>query len=445
MRAQRVLHRSRQATPVIAATCAFADVVVEATKRGLRRNPRTTPAEAAQASATGQVFRLLGRELRHRRRLMLDADDRYQELRSRQRRLRLERDQIARRAYRGLVAARKVLKGLFGYEGACDFLGLRGPTRREPRDLNYQLGEAVWWARNHEAEVDPLHVGAEEEAESCVASLELLHADLGRSLGDVLRGWRQTTAAMLEQRAAMAEFDETSKHVAGTLEAQLIAVGLPTLAAAVRPGVGRRGRPLKRPPVDRHPDLVEQVRARGLIEAHSTSSKLSGNDSELEPTAQNAAGLGDAVDVELSNRVRSDSAHVEIIEQPLPQRSRGDEKAEKPFHKRSGDEAIIEQALPERSGAEEKSRHLVRKQTGSDSKIEQPLRKSGNGEASVVMSRLTLSPPASACGRGVRPHDHGGCSYRVERRVGGPAAGRPSLKRMRKAAASWWERLLRAA
>ncbi len=49
-------------------------------------------------------------------------------------------------------------------------------------------------------------------------------------------------------------------------------LGLPTLAAAVRPHLkvaGRVGRPSISPPVDDYPDLVERARATGLLPAES--------------------------------------------------------------------------------------------------------------------------------------------------------------------------------
>ncbi len=70
---------------------------------------------------------------------------------------------------------------------------------------------------------------------------------------------------MLDQRKAMQHFDRTATHGSQLLEAQLILIGLPTLGDAVRPQIGRRGQPLKQRPVDLHPDLVEQVRAVGMI------------------------------------------------------------------------------------------------------------------------------------------------------------------------------------
>ncbi len=459
MRSQRVRNRSRNATPTISAAFAFADVVVEATKRGLRRNPLTTAAEEAMASSSGQVFVILGRELEDQRRRLLDADDRYQELRTRLRHLRRRRDEAAGHAYRGLVAARKVLKGLFGYEGACGYLGLRGPTKREPPDLNLQLGDAVWWAHNYDAEIEPFYAGAEEEAEDCVAYLEQLHGQLDHALRDAGQGARETEAAMLDQRAAMTEFDHTYQHVAGALEAKLIEVGLPTLAAAVRPGVGRCGRPLKRRPVDRYPDLVEEVRLRDLIgleledsisagngaEVQSASLKSSSDGSARDLASRPAAGDRDAADGTVSTGARNDSAQVEIIEQPLPKRSTDEEKTERLLPERSGDEEIIQHAIHECSGDDEKSRHLVRKQTGGDSKIETPLHKSSTRRPSTFVAALTLLPPVSACGRDPHHRDLGPSGYRVERRPGGPAAGRSPLKKMRKVTAAWWQRLVRAA
>ena len=445
MRSKRVRNRSKLATPTLSAAFACADVVVEATLRGLRRAPRATAAELALASASGQTFVILGRELEHRRRRMLAADDHYQELRSRLRRRRRRRDRVARRANRGLVAARKILKGLFGYSGACLYLGLRGPTEREPWALHLQLGEALWWARNHQAEVECLHAGAEEEAESCVACLEPLHQALEQALADVLHGDREVEAAMLEQRAAMADFDRTYKHVAGAIEARLIEVGLPTLAAAVRPGVGRRGRPLKRRPKDRHPDLVEQVREGGQVVLDDAAWNVKDDDIRPEIASSKSAGNGDAAHGDAATGARTDSTRLEKIERPLPKRSGTEEESQSLLHKRSADEEKSEHAFHKRIAGEEKSEHRILKPSGGDRKSAQPLRKPGTDETSALFSRLTLSPPLRSCAQDPRRRDLGRRGGTVASRPRGRSKGGSPVRTARAATSPWWRRLLRVA
>ena len=62
-----------------------------------------------------------------------------------------------------------------------------------------------------------------------------------------------------------AAFDERYGLGTETLASAYVFLGLPTLAAAVRPHfktTGRTGRPRKTPEADEHPDLVAQVLAR---------------------------------------------------------------------------------------------------------------------------------------------------------------------------------------
>ncbi len=227
----------------------------------------------------------------------------------------------------------------------------------------------------------------------------------------------------------MAAFDRTYKHVAGVIEARLIEVGLPTLADAVRPGVGRRGRPLKRRPKDRYPDLVERVRAGGQIAVDEAPAKAAGNGSGQDVAVSNVAGNGDAVEETVANAVRNDSAGLEKSEHPFPERLMGDEKSEQPLHKRSA--------------GDEKSRHVVPVYSASDEKSEQPLHKSRTHEASDVVSRFRPSPAVQSCVQDPRRRDleHRGD---VARRPRGRAMSRASV-RPAKTEPAWWRRLLRVA
>ncbi len=452
MRSKRIKHRFKQALATIHAAFAFADAVVEATRRGLCQGSDRATAGAAPEQASGEIFVILGRNLRRQLERMLAADDRYRSLRARLRRRRSRRDKIAKRGYALLVDTRKYLHGFFGYEGTCEVLGLRGPTEREPRALHRQLGEVVWWARNRDGKPEPLVAGGEDEAEKCLTRLEELHEELDQVIDEIGRGAREVEAAMLDQRAAMAEFDRAYKHGAGAMEAQLIQVGLPTLAAAVRPGVGRRGRPLKQRPVDLYPDLVEQVRNEGLVELDVTvagdvrngmagliaGSKEAADGSGLNVASPEVAGHGSEVDGSVSIGARKGSARDGITQQALPKRSAGEEIIEQPLHERSGGEEKSEHRFHERSGREEKSEHLLHQRSAGEEKSEQPLHESTAGEASVVFSRLKLSPPAAACGRDPRRRD-------LRRRPQVLATGRSPLKHEQRANPSWWQKLLRVA
>ncbi|MCP3956972.1 MAG: hypothetical protein GY719_03885, partial [bacterium] len=63
------------------------------------------------------------------------------------------------------------------------------------------------------------------------------------------------------RQRATAAFDRSLKATAHRLEAVLDAGGLFSLADAVRPWTGRRGRPPKEKPVDLYPDLVARAMA----------------------------------------------------------------------------------------------------------------------------------------------------------------------------------------
>ncbi len=438
MRSNRIRNRFEQAQPTIQAAFAFADVVVEATRRSLCRGVDPASFKAPPERASGEIFVILGRNLQLRTRRMLAADDRYQELKARQGRRRSRRDEIARRGHALVVEIRKYLQGFYGWDGACEVLGLFGATEREPRALHRQLGEAVWWARNWDGRPEPLVAGGEEEAEKCLVKLEALDEELDRAVGEVGRGAREVEVAMLDQRAAMAEFDHAYKHGAGAIEAQLIQVGLPTLAAAVRPGVGRRGRPLRKRPVDLHPDLVEQVRAGGLIDLDEASSTDAGDGSTRDVASPEAAGHGIEADLTASAGARKGSGRNEKSEQPLLERSADEEIIEHPAHE--GVEAGEKSRHPvhEQSDSEEIIEPRVHERRGGEEIIEQHLHKSTASEASRLFSRLNVPLAAARCGQDPRRRD-------LRRRPGGPAAGRSPIEKAGRETSSWWQRLLRVA
>lgn len=479
MPSQRVRNRSHQALPTLWAAFACADAVAEATRRQLGRSVRSEP---SLAQSSGQTFVLFGRGLQRQLRALLTADGRYQRRRARQRRYQARRDLVARRLQREFVQVRRYLKGLLGYRGACEYLGFSGPSPREPTEVFYQVREAVLWAQSRQVP-EGLFAGLEHDVRQRIDHLDALCRQLDLAMGDVARGRCEVDSAMLDQRQAMRDFDRFYKESARAMESQLIFVGLPSLAEAVRPGVGRRGRPLKERPVDLYPDLVERVRAEGLIDLDPALSKplaaargpeaarsLDEGTATEDPRASRAgveeggAGLetgsrdlsdgqqaqavpacgdaaGEAGLARLATGSRNGSAGGEKIEQSRPERSRGEEKTDRVFLDRSAGEEIIEQALPERSAEKAEIEQAFRERASGEEKIEQAFPESAAGHASGVLARLTLPPPVAACGRGRA----GQAGYRIGRRRR-PLSG-PSAAGEKKPAAPpppWWARLLRA-
>lgn len=302
MSCKRVRHRFQQALPTLWAAFACADVIAEATRRELGA---TAAADPGLAEGSRRMFVLFGRNLLRQLRNLLAVDERYQELRARQRRYQARRDRIAKRLYRELADARRFFKGLFGYDEACEYLGLKGPTAREPWALFHQVDHAVHRAKSQEPPEGRYFGKRKDKAKQVVAGLEALCKELDAAIDDVVRGRTEVDAAMLFQRQAMKEFDRVWKESARVMEAQLIGVGLPTLGDAVRPAVGRRGRPLKKRPVDLYPDLVARVRAEGLMALDVASEKRvaveritvkATEDETAAASAKAAAEVADALD-----------------------------------------------------------------------------------------------------------------------------------------------------
>ena len=143
MNSKRVNRRFQQALPTLWAAFACADVIAEAMRREMCRDGGPDAVDPPLAGSSRDLFVLLGRNLLRKLRQLVTVDGRYQELRARQRRYQARRDRIAKRLNRELVDVRRFFKGLFGYQGACEYLGLKGETAREPWALWHQVSEAV--------------------------------------------------------------------------------------------------------------------------------------------------------------------------------------------------------------------------------------------------------------------------------------------------------------
>ncbi|MEM7586282.1 MAG: hypothetical protein AAF560_23015 [Acidobacteriota bacterium] len=267
MRSKRIQDRTDHALTTVWATFASADAASEASRR------RLGIPEHDERTLVGDMLVDFGGRILNRLHDLLTLDDRYQQLRARQRQRQAQRDAVARRLYRELNQARPRLRRLMRDELIRQRLQKLGATRRRPKLLCWQTREVLLLLRCRQPEREwPI---ATRVIEELAAELSGSLHELEQALNDVEYGRKETQSAMVQQRKAMKRFDHTYLHSARVLEARLNLVGLPTLADAIRPHVGRAGRPRKHRPVDLHPDLVDQVLGTGLVRLDTGSAGLS--------------------------------------------------------------------------------------------------------------------------------------------------------------------------
>ncbi|MEM7585091.1 MAG: hypothetical protein AAF560_16995 [Acidobacteriota bacterium] len=352
MTPKSILHRTRAAQPVLWAAFEFADVAEEAMRRTLGTTVNGPTATDSFFVGIGQAIQLLLDS-------MIEADVRYQNLKLRQRRIRRQRDHVAQRLYGELRDGRRLLEGMLGRETARDLIGDIGETQRDPFPLLYQAEDVA--LRLIESEYQPENELARGAIEAVASTLEASARELDEALDEVIGGRTETTAAMLDQRRAMKDFDRTCKNGAILLEEQLFMAGLPSLADLVRPGVRRRGRPPKQRPKDRYPDLIlklataTQDRARSLEDGSTPKGKIKQPFHECQDGARK-------------------------IEQPFHELSEGEEKIEQPFRECQDGTRKIEQPFHEPSEGEEK--------------IEQPFH--GSLERHLNTTKTRLAPDSKA-------------------------------------------------
>ncbi len=168
-------------------------------------------------------------------------------LRDELRRWRRRRDRAMSQVYDKAKHLRRGCRHLYGKARADEFLGLRGKLPREPGDLHEQLGPLI--GRLADAEwPEPSRKGMRGlsfDREEAVDGLAERYGELGRALDAVDEGeTREKMALMVKDRAE--KIYETfrgrgTRYLIATLEL----AGLDELAATLRPGGRRPGRPAK--------------------------------------------------------------------------------------------------------------------------------------------------------------------------------------------------------
>ncbi len=427
MRSKRIHNRAEHALPIVWAAFACADVASEAMRRMVG-----APAVDA-GTRIGGTFVDMGRRIMQRMRAMLSADEVYHQLRARQRRRQARRDDLAQRLYRQLGQARPRLRCLVKDEVIRHRLEKLGPTRRRPWLLCRQASEILELLRLRVQDNEmPVFTQVIEDIE---ASLCISLSELDQALDQVGRGRFEVASAMLDQRKAMQRFDRAATRGGQLLEAQLILIGLPTLGDAVRPQIGRRGRPLKQRPVDLHPDLVEQVRVVGMIRL---------DDRELGSGSSTETADAGRIGIETTSRVENtggwrvlthpksanDGSLVsEKIEHLFTELAQDLEKIEYTLSEPLEGLEIIETPLPELQIDGRKSGHRFPE-----------LPRSG---VSDFCSTLRV-PPAVILPRRRqrrRPNTAGRRACDVLSQTGATASSPSKLGRVRRAASDWWEKL----
>ena len=211
----------------------------------------------------------IGRDIEELRDELVRADLALAAQRRVRRRACGRRDWRNRKLYDARVRFKKQVRQKLDRKDWKLALTLEGETSRDPHELARQANLDVAWAAGHHAprlERDGLTVDWVELA----APLVPLRDDLWAAIDVVYEEAARVNQTLEARIWTMQAFDDGYGRGARALESTLFLVGLPTLAAAVRPhlkGVGRVGRPSKSPPADLYPDLVERVRAAGLLPA----------------------------------------------------------------------------------------------------------------------------------------------------------------------------------
>ncbi len=259
-----VRQRILKSLPAVRATKNFDAAFQEALRRmghrlGHRLEVEYDESHISFVRAAGLVIEKLGVEL-------VAADHAL----VRARRLRREacdrREAVRQETYRALSKFRDDARGILRPRRSKGIRCLNGATERDPHYLLSQVREVVDWAGGMQSSPDG--PGAGLDWSKFAAPLVTLHDDLETAIDAAVTAGIAVDAPLVSRKLAIKAFDQELLRGCRVLECTFEVLGLPTLAAEVRPylkGTGRVGRPSIRRPQDEHPDLVAGLRASGLL------------------------------------------------------------------------------------------------------------------------------------------------------------------------------------
>ncbi len=272
-----VRQRVERSFPAVRAAIGFLDVLEEALDRKFGERLRRLLARGEAAGEDGRERYIsvpdfvlnVGRDIEKTRDAMVRADLALAAQRRIRRRAGDRRDRRARKLYDARVRFKKQARRALGKKRWELTVCLQGETLRDPLALSRQADHDVNWASGPAAPrlgIDGIPV----DWVAMAAPLTPLAEEVRATVDAVTHEDALVIQALEARIWAMKEFDTWYGDGARTLESTYLLLGLPTLAAAVRPHLkvaGRVGRSAKSPPVDDYPDLVERVLAAGLLPA----------------------------------------------------------------------------------------------------------------------------------------------------------------------------------
>ena len=297
-----VRRRLRQSFPAVRVAHACPEIVGEAANRRFadRLERQRILGEEADGEGGEQYISVpglvygIGLEILRVGETLVTADNALAGARRKRRAACDRRDDLKRRLYRRRVDFREETRGLLGRERSRQCLILEGETVRDPRELVRQVRFDLVWAEDPPENLQRSIVGLDMGWAPRTAPLAALAGELDLAI-DAVEGERGPVNLALEARTfAIADFDSTYGKGARLLESVLIYLGLPTLAAMVRPHLkvaGRVGRPKMKREVDLYPDLVRRaIASRLLPEDTVAAAEATLAEATPEPEDPSAAG-----------------------------------------------------------------------------------------------------------------------------------------------------------
>ncbi len=268
---KRVRRRVRESLPAVRVAFASIEILGETIERRWgeeiarhsepwQREAREAAGDAERQLTVADLVYGIGCEIQRLATAMVEKDEALDDARRHRRRWFDRRDTARRSLYGELVDFRKHAKGILRPRRARLVPALCGETARDPRQLIQQTDDCRRWAAGY----DQPPPGTEDWT-ALTSPLESLRDQLAAALDAIDSAAAAVQTALDLRDAAIVEFDDHYLKGSRLLERLYAYLGLPSLAAAVRPHLkvtARVGRPSKKPAPDQHPDLVAQVFAR---------------------------------------------------------------------------------------------------------------------------------------------------------------------------------------
>ncbi len=242
--AKKELVRIEEGTRTASAALACAELL----DAGLNQQLGPATAEEAALQSGGGLALRIARRLAHLRHAFQSSREMLERVRDENRRWRRRRDRTFEALYDLVKRARGFCRNFYGKARADEFLGLRGQLPREPGELHlaagpilHRLEDGEWPMPRRQVELKGFTVERQELAEDFADR----YCELGTALDALDAGETREAIALAVKERAKEAFKTFQAKSARFLEAGLELAGLDDLVATVRPGVGRRGRPVK--------------------------------------------------------------------------------------------------------------------------------------------------------------------------------------------------------